>query len=79
MTKYYSQHAERLFSECRRIDPEEIHSGWVKSLPSTPGLACDIGAGSGRDADLLAKKGWNAIPVENFPKLTINLLIDINK
>jgi SAM-dependent methyltransferase len=29
-----------------------------------PGFACDIGAGSGRDANWLAAKGWDVIAVE---------------
>ncbi|HBQ39012.1 MAG TPA: hypothetical protein DD808_00330 [Halieaceae bacterium] len=30
----------------------------------TPGFACDIGAGSGRDANWLAQKGWEVIAVD---------------
>ena len=33
-------------------------------LPDQPGLACDIGAGTGRDASWLASKGWDVVAVE---------------
>ena len=33
-------------------------------MPEEPRLACDVGAGSGRDANWLAEKGWDVIAVE---------------
>ena len=64
-TKYYDQHADRLFAEYSDLDPDEIHRPWTENhLKETPGTACDIGAGSGRDANWLAKKGWEVIAVE---------------
>lgn len=38
-------------------------------MPNQPGLACDIGAGSGRDAAWLAGKGWDVIAVEPAAEL----------
>lgn len=33
-------------------------------LPERPGSACDIGAGTGRDANWLAERGWDVLAVE---------------
>lgn len=61
---YYGENAEELFNRYRKIDSEQLHSDWIHNLPKQPGLACDIGAGTGRDADWLAEKGWEVIAVE---------------
>ena len=64
MIDYYSQNAQELYSEYRRVKPEVVHTSWTGFLPSQPGLACDIGSGSGRDSDWLAEKGWDVVAVE---------------
>lgn len=61
---YYSENAPALFDLYNRIDPSELHKGWAEHLPKQPGLACDIGAGTGRDSNWLASMGWNVIGVE---------------
>ena len=61
---YYNDNASALFDRYQQLDPAAIHAGWLKHLPATPGLACDIGAGSGRDANWLAAQGWDVIAVE---------------
>jgi SAM-dependent methyltransferase len=43
---------------------EEIHAGAIPFLPATPGLALDVGAGSGRDAAWFAARGWEVVAVE---------------
>ncbi|MGG5821606.1 methyltransferase domain-containing protein [Falsiroseomonas sp. HW251] len=43
---------------------EEIHRDAIPFLPRTPGLALDVGSGSGRDAAWLAGKGWEVVAVE---------------
>jgi len=64
-TRYYNQHAEPLSKQYNAIEAETVHSSWVAAhLPAKPGFACDIGAGSGRDANWLAEKGWNVVAVE---------------
>ena len=64
-TRYYDDHAEALCSQYNAIAPDAVHRGWVeKHLPDKPGFACDIGAGSGRDANWLAAKGWDVVAVE---------------
>lgn len=61
---YYSDHANDLFRFYQSADPALLHQSWSDLLPEQPGLACDIGAGSGRDAAWLASKGWDVIAVE---------------
>lgn len=46
------------------MNSAKVHAGWLHHLPNQPGLACDIGAGSGRDANWLAEQGWDVIAVE---------------
>ena len=42
-----------------------MHAPWLSLLQErTAGFACDIGAGSGRDANWLTGKDWDVIAVE---------------
>lgn len=43
---------------------EEVHHSWRKHLPNVPGLALDVGAGSGRDAAALRARGWDVVAVD---------------
>ena len=61
---YYTQNADALFQRYSAVDAEYVHKDWRFLLPTTPGLACDIGAGSGRDANWLATLGWDVVAVE---------------
>ena len=61
---YYAINADSLFAFYQSLDPEDVHAEWVDLLPEHTGFACDIGAGSGRDAAWLAKKGWEVTAVE---------------
>ncbi len=64
-TLYYNNNAEALCSQYDALDTSAVHHCWIKKyLPSKPGFACDIGAGSGRDANWLAAKGWDVVAVE---------------
>jgi SAM-dependent methyltransferase len=64
-THYYNQHAEALSSQYNAIEAEAVHRGWsAEHLSDKPGFACDIGAGSGRDANWLAARGWDVVAVE---------------
>jgi len=55
---YYTKNADTLARQYNSLDPEQVHSSWLHYLPKEPGLACDIGAGSGRDALWLSERGW---------------------
>jgi SAM-dependent methyltransferase len=61
---YYRRHARELAAQYTSLDPEVVHSVWKHLLPDAPGLAADIGAGSGRDACWLAGLGWDVVAVE---------------
>jgi hypothetical protein len=53
-----------LSSQYDAVASGHIHNLWAEHMPERPGLACDIGAGSGRDANWLAGKGWDVIAIE---------------
>lgn len=61
---FYNSNAETLFNKYQRLDPEKVHGSWLCHLPVKPGLALDVGGGSGRDAVWLSQKGWNVTVVE---------------
>jgi SAM-dependent methyltransferase len=64
-TQYYDEQSQALASQYNARDPETVHSSWSALLDKQqPRLACDIGAGSGRDARWLASRGWEVIAVE---------------
>jgi SAM-dependent methyltransferase len=66
---YYSDNAEALFTAYTALDFETVHADWLACLPKNPGTAMDIGAGSGRDALALAKRGWEVVAVEPAQRL----------
>ncbi len=63
---YYNNNRDMLFEQYHAYDPLTVHRAWrTKHLNgTTPGLACDIGAGTGRDANWLAQQGWQVLAVE---------------
>jgi len=64
-TRYYNDHAEALCNQYNAVAADSVHGEWVaQHLSYKPGFACDIGAGSGRDANWLAAKGWDVVAVE---------------
>lgn len=64
MTDPYSQRAQHFFNQYQQLAFEDVHQNWLHHLPDTPGYALDVGAGSGRDATALAKRGWGVVAVE---------------
>lgn len=64
MLNYYNHNAKQLFDKYQSVDPDTVHASWLRHLPQKPGLALDVGGGSGRDAVWLAKRGWEVIVVE---------------
>lgn len=64
-TRFYDKNARQLVEQYNSVNTHAVHREWLDAhLPETPGLACDIGAGSGRDANWLASNGWDVIAVE---------------
>ncbi len=63
-TLYYDKNAQALSKQYNGIKFDDIHGEWRQHVPAKPGLACDIGAGTGRDANWLASNGWDVIAVE---------------
>ncbi|MEZ7227732.1 class I SAM-dependent methyltransferase [Alteromonas sp. DY56-G5] len=63
--KHYSEKAQHYFDLYNSVDAESVHTDWKASLQQAEvGFALDVGAGSGRDANWLAEKGWKVIAVE---------------
>ena len=61
---WYDAHADELSDRYEAALPERVH-GWLKDLlPSTPATVLDVGAGSGRDAEWLSRKGYDVVAVE---------------
>ena len=69
MTDYYSDNANALFERYTALDFETVHAELLSCLPDTPGAALDVGAGAGRDALALAKRGWEVVAVEPAQRL----------
>ena len=65
---YYSANAPSLASRYNSLNPEDLHASWSRFIPEQPGIALDIGAASGRDANWLAEKGWDVVAVEPCKK-----------
>ena len=63
---YYDRNADTLSERYLALAPDEVHASWADAVleEREPGLACDVGAGSGRDANWLAGKGWKVLAVE---------------
>lgn len=61
---YYSENARSLAAKYNSLNPESLHKSWSRLIPDDPGIALDVGAGSGRDANWLAEKGWDVVAVE---------------
>ena len=52
---YYSNQTKMLAWEYDALHTEGVHTRWKEHLPPTPGLALDIGAGSGLATPILHK------------------------
>ena len=61
----YDRDAEALGAQYEALKAADVHGSWARDhLPQDAGLACDIGAGTGRDARWLAELGWEVVAVE---------------
>ncbi len=61
---FYHHNAKSLADQYNSLDAADVHKSWLRHLPEQPAMACDIGAGSGRDANWLASQGWDVVAVE---------------
>ena len=62
---HYSSNAEHYYSLYQSISASSVHGYLEQALANiTPSTALDVGAGSGRDANWLAAKGWQVTATE---------------
>jgi SAM-dependent methyltransferase len=69
MDDTYDRRAEQFFSQYQSVRFDDVHHAWLNHLPTQPGFALDVGAGSGRDALALAARGWDVLAVEPAKRL----------
>jgi len=55
---FYDSNAARLAELYESVRPEAVHAQFTDLLPPGPGLAMDVGAGTGRDAAGLSSLGY---------------------
>ena len=68
-TSGYSASALALIGQYESIAFEDVHRPVLHAFPSSPARVLDIGAGTGRDAAALARKGHTVTAVEPTPEL----------
>lgn len=61
---FYDANAEELAAQYEALSFEQVHSPILEYLPASPALLLDVGAGSGRDAAALVKRGYDVVAVE---------------
>lgn len=64
MTSYYDALAEELFERYEGLEFEQVHRQVLDELPDHRAQVLDVGAGSGRDAAALARRGHSVVAVE---------------
>ena len=61
---WYDLHADEVVEKYESLHFEQVH-GWQRyALPDPPATVLDIGAGSGRDAAWLARRGHEVVAIE---------------
>jgi SAM-dependent methyltransferase len=63
-TRFYNDNADELFPRYRSLRSEDVFKDVIDHVPTKPGFVADIGSGSGRDTQWLAKLGHTVISVE---------------
>ncbi|MCQ4081126.1 methyltransferase domain-containing protein [Streptomyces sp. RB6PN25] len=66
---YYAQNAKFLGQRYGGVTFEEVHGGVLDLLPPAPAVVVDVGAGTGRDAAALARRGYQVVAVEPVREL----------
>lgn len=62
--QWYEKNAASVVDRYEKIDPKALHSWLEDLLPSKPSVVLDVGAGTGRDAAWLARRGYEVAAVE---------------
>lgn len=68
-TAGYAAEADRLAASYESITFEDVHRDILHLVPEPPGRALDIGAGTGRDAAALARRGFTVTAAEPTAEL----------
>lgn len=68
-TAGYGSQAAELAVRYESISFEDVHRDVLHLLPATPASFADIGAGTGRDAAALARRGHRVVAVEPTPEM----------
>jgi SAM-dependent methyltransferase len=68
-TAGYAENANALAEQYESLAFEALHRDLLPLLPPLPGRALDVGAGTGRDAAALARRGYRVVAVEPTPEL----------
>ncbi|MFF4984821.1 class I SAM-dependent methyltransferase [Streptomyces sp. NPDC001046] len=66
---YYAQRAALLGQRYESVTFEEVHGGVLDLLPPTSAKVLDVGAGTGRDAVALARRGYQVVAAEPVREL----------
>lgn len=68
---WYESHAREVSATYESLDAEDL-LGWIQDfLPDEGGRVLDVGAGSGRDAAWLARRGHQVVAVEPSPAMRV--------
>ncbi|OLF10606.1 SAM-dependent methyltransferase [Actinophytocola xinjiangensis] len=65
----YGEHADALATGFEAVTFEDVHREVMPWFPAAPATVLDVGAGSGRDAAALARRGHRVLAVEPTAEL----------
>lgn len=65
----YNSRVSEFVGKYEALSFESINSDVLDLIPNMPGLALDVGAGSGRDAAWFARKGWDIVALDAAAKM----------
>ncbi len=68
-TEGYAEESSVLAAQMEAMTFEQVHEGVLHLLPAAPATALDIGAGTGRDAAALVRRGYRVTAVEPVKEL----------
>jgi 2-polyprenyl-3-methyl-5-hydroxy-6-metoxy-1,4-benzoquinol methylase len=75
---FYTDNSNKFFGQYQSLHPDNIYTQVRGAFDLPPGLALDIGSGSGRDSKWLASMGHKVISIEPAAGLR-KLAMDANK